>query len=60
MLRRIAATSHFHGVLAVGGADPADEWRRGSRNYLEAKRGLREVLPSVHARDIRVHIKPLL
>lgn len=23
-------------------ADPADEWRRGSRNYLEAKRGLRE------------------
>ena len=46
--------------IGGGGADPADEWRRGSRNYLEAKRGLREVLPSVHARDMPVHITPLL
>jgi hypothetical protein len=36
-----AASSRDSALWA--GRDPADEWRRGSRNYLEAKRGQREV-----------------
>ena len=41
-----AASSRDNAVtlpwMASGGPEPGDEWRRGSRNYLEAKRGLRE------------------
>jgi len=55
-----ASSRDSSSALPWAGAEPADEWRRGSRNYLEAKRALREVRARARSLSLNSSLSPSL